>query len=324
LTVRPHRTVLMQMQFDDLKYALRSPFLDRGKPDDTILLIGMGRSGTTWIADIINHDRSCRVLFEPFFPALVPEARGFEYIQYMRPTDDDPALAAAAVRILAGRTRSRWVDRDNPGLFYRRRIIKDIRCNLMAGWLHAIFPRMPIVLVIRHPLQVAASWKKLGWGTEALGRRSDFAIITSQHRLLEDFPAIGTIAGQINPDEFVDNVIFLWGVFHLVPFRHLRQSEFHCLFYEYLLTRPEEECEKLFTYLGKPYSWNEVRDAVARQSSTNFHERDLIVDKKSLLEGWKEEFSAAEINRAYEILALFGLDSMYGADGMPSEQAGLR
>lgn len=308
----------MQMQFDAFKYALRSPFLDRGGPDDSILVIGMGRSGTTWAADIINHDRSCRVLFEPFFPALVPEARGFEYIQYMRPTDDDPALAAAAARILAGRTRSRWVDRDNPGLFYRRRIIKDIRCNLMAGWLHAVAPRVPIVLVIRHPLQVAASWRRLEWGREALGQRSDFAIITSQHRLLEDFPVIGTIAGQINPDDFIDNVMFLWGVFHLVPFRQLRQDAFHCLFYEHLLTRPEDECAKLFTSLGKPYARDQIREALGRESTTNFRNRDLHVDKKSLLEGWKEEFSAAEINRAYEILALFGLDGMYRADGMPA------
>jgi len=42
------------------------------------------------------------------------------------------------------------------------------------------------------------------------------------------------------------------------------------------------------------------------------------MNQKSLLEGWKEEFSAAEINRAYEILALFGLDGMYRADGMPA------
>jgi len=324
LTVRPRPDVPMQMQLDALKYALRSPFLDRGKPDDAILLIGMGRSGTTWAADIINYDRSCRVLFEPFFPALVPEARGFKYIQYMRPTDDDPILAAAAARILAGRTRSRWVDKENKSILYRRRIIKDIRCNLMAGWLQAVAPRVPIVLVIRHPLQVAASWRKLEWGREALGQRSDFAIITSQHRLLEDFPVIGTIAGQINPDDFIDNVMFLWGVFHLVPFRHLRHNEYYRLFYEHLLTRPEDECAKLFTYLGKPYDWDQVRETLGRESTTNFRNRDLAQDKNSLLDGWKKEFSETEIARAHEILALFGLDGMYGADGMPAEQAEAR
>ena len=301
-----------------LKYAITSPFLDIGRAKDSILLIGMGRSGTTWIANIINHDKSYRILFEPFFPSLVQEAEGFEYIQYMHPLENNPALAKKAKAILSGKPRSLWVDRDNSGMLYRRRIIKDIRCNLLAGWLKIIAPHLPIVLLIRHPLQVAASWRKLGWGVEALGEQSDFEIITSQHRLLKDFPELQAIAKQIDPNKFLDNVIFLWGIFHIVPLRQLQQNEMYCLFYEHLLTQPIKECEKLFDYLHKPFSWEQVKKSVTHESSTNFQKRNLSQDKHLLLNGWKKEFSNEDIHRAGGILSMFGLDTIYDVNGCPS------
>ncbi|MCP3929790.1 MAG: sulfotransferase [Bacteroidetes bacterium] len=301
----------MLKTLSNLKYTLTSPFLDIGKLENSILLIGMGRSGTTWAANIINHDHSYRVLFEPLFPALVREAKDFEYIQYIPVYDSNPRLRKKAASILAGKPRNRWVDRDNSGLLYRRRIIKDIRCNLMAGWLKKMFPHLPIVLLIRHPLQVAASWRKLGWGKEALGQRSDFDIITSQHRLIQDFPLLQSIVEQIDPNNFLDNVIFLWGVYHLIPFQQLHPDEVYYLYYEKLLTQPENECKKLFKYLNKPFSWKLVQNTLIHESSTNFQKRDFSKEHDQLLNGWKNIFSEGEIQRAKEILTMFGLDSIF-------------
>jgi hypothetical protein len=61
------------------------------------------------------------------------------------------------------------VDVENTGFVFRRRIIKEIRSNLMLRWLAGISPCTPVVLLVRHPLAVAASWLQLGWG----GRGSD-------------------------------------------------------------------------------------------------------------------------------------------------------
>jgi hypothetical protein len=184
-----------------LVYWLRAPFIDVGRPEDVILVAGMGRSGTTWAANVINHDHTHRVLFEPFFPARVSDARGFQYIQYLHPLSRDTLLTKKARRILSGKARNVWIDKENRGLFYRRRIVKDIRCTLMLGWLRMIAGTPPIVLVVRHPLQVALSWMKLGWGSEALGNKTDFDHIVAQAELLRDYPVIaealktsGTIA----------------------------------------------------------------------------------------------------------------------------------
>lgn len=298
-------------------------FLDIGGPDDVIVLAGMGRSGTTWVGDIVNYDNSYRVLFEPFFPTRVKQAREFEYIQYLNPDCDNEIFINQAETILAGKVHNNWVDRDNKRLFYRRRIIKDIRCNLMLGWLKKI-ANPPVILLIRHPLQIVSSWFKLGWGKEAGGRRSDFDIITSQQSLLKDYPIISDVMKWIEPEEFVENIVFGWCVHHFIPIQQLKKDEAHVVFYENLLIDSENEVSRLFHYLDKPFDNRKLRNALKNSSSTNFLGRDFSKDQSRLQSSWKEEFSAQQIQRTNSILAAFGLDTIYDKDGIPTSSQILR
>jgi len=290
--------------------------VDLGESDISIILTGMGRSGTTWAGNIINYDKSYRVLFEPFLPAKVEEAKGFEYIQYLNPSSSDVALANQARAILAGKIRNNWVDRDNSLLFYRHRMLKDIRCNLMIGWLKNIANNPSIVLMIRHPLQVVSSWRNLGWGKEALGNRSDFDIITSQESLLKDFPIISEVMKKISREDFIENIVFQWCIYHLVPSEQLKKHDAYALYYENLITDSNNEIEKLFHYLDKPFNEEKVTNEIGKASSTNFQKR--IIGQSNTLYSWKEEFSIKQIQRANYILAAFGLDNIYDNDGLPT------
>lgn len=292
--------------------------LDLGGLRDLILVAGMGRSGTTIAADVINDDGSHRVLFEPFFPGRVPEADGFAYIQYLRPDQDDPVLEERAKRILSGRVHNAWVDRGRGRWIHRRRIVKDIRCNLMLGWLRRVAGGPPLVLTIRHPLQVAASWSALGWGKEVTGPTSDFDVISSQEALLEDFPVVREALEAIDADSFLDRIVFQWAVFLRVPCEQLRATGAYALFYENLLTEPDAEIERLFRFLGKPYDADGMRRTLKRSSSTNFLDRDFRRDRCRLLDGWTQAFSRAEIRRANDILSVFGLDCVYDERGRPT------
>ncbi len=278
----------------------------------------MGRSGTTWVSALLNYKKQFRILFEPFFPAQVKAARGFHYIHYIPPHENTPELAKKAQSILSGRPQNGWIDRENKSLYYRHRIVKDIRCNLMAGWLHTIAPTLPLLLLIRHPLQVASSWRKLGWGIESGGNRSDFEIITSQKALFSDFPILAGILKEIDAHSFLDTFLFQWGVFHMVPFEHLRNKNAYFLFYENLLCNPQTELKKLFAYVGLPYEWQEIVQAFNKDSSTNFLQRDIAKDKNQLLHSWRNEFTSEEITRANQILEMFGLANLYDAAGIPT------
>ncbi|MBW1855726.1 MAG: sulfotransferase domain-containing protein, partial [Deltaproteobacteria bacterium] len=122
-----------------------------GKDDSTVFISGMGRSGTTWLSELINYNNSYRDIFEPFHPHKVKETKIFKYNQYLNPKDQNPKLLNQANKILSGRFQSKWTDRNNKKIVATERIIKDIRTNLMLKWLKGIRPDMPIILIVRHP-----------------------------------------------------------------------------------------------------------------------------------------------------------------------------
>jgi hypothetical protein len=301
-------------------YRARRFLVDYGGVDATTFVAGMGRSGTTWVADIVNYDDRHRILFEPFLPHEVEEARPFEYIQYLSPQDTDSARVKAARRILGGKIRHPWVDRENRRLLYGRRIVKDIRCNLMLGWLKAICPSMPIILVMRHPLAVAASWLRLGWGVALEGARDDFSLITAQANLLADFPEIDDLRHRIAPDNPFEKIIFEWCLFHWVPFKQFHVGEVILVFYENFLLTPQQAVADLFSGLKKQVDYEQVHPVLHTQSSTNFLNRDSSRAGDLRLTDWKETLSARQIERAGEILAMFSLDGLHDEAGHPTGQ----
>jgi hypothetical protein len=283
--------------------------LDLGHPDATTLVCGMGRSGTTWVAQLINHEHRYRVMFEPFFPARVPEASPFQYIQYLRPDANDPAQLEAARQILAGRIRNEHVDQDNRGFVFLRRIIKEIRCNLMLRWLAGVAPRMRIVLVVRHPLAVAASWLRLQWGTEAMGTRSDFDILTSQSTLLEDFPELRDLAAQVNARDPFERILFEWCAFHVVPLRQFTQGEPFMVHYERLLRSDGLELERLLAHVGGRVHPRKLQSAMARPSTTSSPRAgagERAIDTRVS----RDSFSQDQIDRAHRMIDSCGLRSL--------------
>lgn len=279
----------------------------------------MGRSGTTWIATLINCDGSHRVLFEPFHPEQVEAARKFQIMQYMHPEAEDTELESAANAIIRGDVRGEWIDRDNRRIFYRRRIVKDIRCNLMLGWLQKIAGDAPVVLTLRHPLQIALSWARLGWGRYESVGQDDLEIILSQEPLHHDFPLIDEVFRRTQPRSFAERVVFQWCVYYLVPLHHLRFGEAHATFYEGLILNPDDELQQLTRYLGKSIDAVGMSAALSAPSSTNFLQRDFASDKHALVNGWQQAFSKdRDSARERDILVQFGLDELYDAEGLPA------
>src|SRR5829696_6063462 len=121
------------------------------RPQTLLFLAGSGRSGTTWLSEIINHRRGYRYVFEPFNPREVGPFEHFNTKQYLRPDDQREEFLEPARLALTGGLRDPWTDRFNGRIVARRRLIKDIRANLLLGWIRANFPGMPIILLLRHP-----------------------------------------------------------------------------------------------------------------------------------------------------------------------------
>ncbi|MCE7874390.1 hypothetical protein DYH09_29020 [bacterium CPR1] len=130
---------------------LAAPYvLDLGpRTADVPWVIGDGRSGTTWVANLINFRGESRLLFEPFHPAKVRLARGYPLFLYLRRQADQETLWHFYADIFTGRIPAhRRIDLYNPHLFYRRRLVKDIFANLFAHWVDEQFPGVRKVMVL--------------------------------------------------------------------------------------------------------------------------------------------------------------------------------
>jgi hypothetical protein len=284
----------------------------------SILLAAVGRSGTTWVSDIINYNNDHRYIHEPFHPYRVKEARGFQYIQYLRPENCEPRYLKPAKALLSGRARNRWTDSDNKTIFARKRLIKDIRVNLLLKWIHTNFPGIPIILLFRHPCAVANSWLKLGWGQEDLGGKSDIEVCLSQRELMKDFLKPFRKHIESAQSDF-EKQVFFWCMQYYVPLKQFKRGEIHLCFYENLCENPHEEIKNLFDFLGKKF--DEKVLGTLRTPSSVSRKDSAIVKGTSLIDSWRAQVTDQDLEKALDILKLFGLDKIYSDDSMPNVAA---
>ena len=290
-----------------LRRLLGGPDLAEGDHTETVFLAGSGRSGTTWLSDLINHDSGYRQIFEPFHPGKVGDFRGFGSKQYLRPGDRREEFLEPARRALTGELRSGWTDRGGaPGS--GRRLVKDIRANLLLGWLAENFPGMPIVLLMRHPCAVVSSRLALGW-------RDNLEEAMGQRELVEDhlLPIEGRIRSARDPFE---RHLFLWCIDNHVPLRQFSPGGVHLCFYENLLLDTEPELRRLFAFLGRDFD-DGVLGKLERPSFTSRR------GSRPSADGWRSRVAGEQVARAGEVLGLFGLDRVYGPGTMPDPAGAL-
>ncbi len=258
---------------------------------DTTLVVSTGRSGSTWVAEVINHRRDHRLVFEPFRSDRVRRARAFKLGQYIDPADQAHPLARDVDALLAGRVRNWWTDRQNPKRIARRRIVKEIRITNLIPWIRARHPELRIVYVVRDPVAVARSWLELDW-SDGL---DDFL---AQDELLACFDGISDhITAVAQRGDRFERLVLRWCLENAIPLRAQVSSDVHLVEYERLRDDPGPELEHLFAYLGTP--GDGALEAVGRPSQTaDFPRR-----------GGRVEIDEARKRRARELLELFELGS---------------
>lgn len=280
---------------------------------DTILLAGTGRSGTTWIQDIINYKNNYRIVFEPFNSRKVDLWSDFKYRQYIRPENKEKKFSIPAGLILSGRVHGKWVDSHNKKLLATKRIVKDIRINLFLKWIKKNFNELSMIFIIRHPIAVALSRQKLSWDTY-------LDVFLSQEDLLEDylFEFKDQIEAAKKRNEFEKN-IFHWCIENYVPLKQFAESDIYIAYYEDFCIHPEREVQKMFKYLGKEYN-SKVLKKIDHPSATS-RRGSAIMKGADLIKSWKNKVDEEQIKKAGDILENFGLNGLY--DDVYSSKKGL-
>lgn len=296
------------------KYVLhpicRSLYRDQ-EPDAnrSIVVAGTGRSGTTWLADILSSQIPCRVMFEPFHSRYVEDFQRFNYFQYMRPDASNPELRDYCEKVFTGRIRHAWIDREVAHLRPRYRLIKEIRANLFLKWAKNQFPGIPFLFVIRHPCAVVLSRLQLGWATDA-----DLEPFLSQPELIQDF--LGDRLDSIRharSDEARHALV--WCITNLVPLAQFAPHELTIVYYERLCAYPELEVPNLFHAIGHAYRRSAlVQVNIPSRATTH---ASAIMRAEDKLTRWRRELSARQIRTILSVVRDFGLDDLYGEALMP-------
>jgi hypothetical protein len=280
---------------------------------DSVLICGMQRSGTTWLGDVLNYDNAYRMIYEPFHNRRVPHVAQYKTWQYLRTDDESLEFLEPATAIFEGRIRSWWMSAYNRRCIARRRLIKDVRCLMMIGWIRKHFPEMPVILLLRHPCAVLNSMLQLHWQSHAADG------FLSQPQLMEDhlepFRAdIEAAAGD------VDDNLFAWCANYYVALRQLAGQRVFVAFYESLLMDPRTEVARLFAFLGRTFDDRifarmMLPSVQVRVSSDG--DSSAVLSGGDMIDGWRTHISPAQLERALELLKRFGLDWIYGPASMP-------
>lgn len=284
-------------------------FLDVGGDQRrTLYVAGGGKSGTTWIAELLNYRNEYRYMFEPLTPPYVPDFSHFRRGQYLRPGSRDPRYAGPLEALMTGRLRNRWVDHLNCVPVASQRLIKDVHANLLLKWVHSTFPGIRIVFVIRHPLAVIVSRLDTAPVVPYHEFDPNLERFLGQEDLVADFlaPFVADIASASTP---IEQHAYWWCIENYVPLRQFRPGEVHMVCYERLRWAPQEEVPRLATFVGRDFD-ESVFLKMRRPSRTAGYGNSLSrgIDPAT---AWTRRCSRDEIRKVLRILAKFGLDEIY-------------
>ncbi len=290
----------------------RWSYLDLGGgAEDTVFIAGSGRSGTTWVEEVVDRHHDHRVMFEPFWPLRVPSVAAITEGLYLRNDNRDARYVQPVQRVLEGRLRNGWVDHLNRVRVARKRLVKEIRANCWLGWAARRWPQMPMVFVIRHPLAVATSGLGMGW-SDGLNRTLE------QPTLMADHCAdhVEYLRSLTDP---LERAVARWCVENLVPFRTLGPDRATLVLYEDLVAQPAREAERLLQAFGqRPDA--ALAAALARPSHLSAGGTAATMGSGPVT-AWRDRLDPTQRSRAVAVVRRLGFGEVYGDDPWPNSPA---
>ncbi len=281
----------------------------------TIWLIGTGRSGTTWISSLINHDNTYRELFEPFHPELRElKSLGLKKHHYLKPGTQNVKIEHISKQIFNGSFYSPRVEYSNKLIWsvnYKNILVKDIFASLLAFEICNNNQQIKPILLLRNPFAVALSKKQ----TKHWNWMDSPSNFLKQKDLVDDFlkPYVELIQDISANGSYIDKQILIWCIINFIPLVQFKEKDLLVSFYEDWIMDPDNELKRINEYIGL----NQIAPYQITKTTT-FQNPSRTAQKKSFnVSKWRRELTLEQIKSGERILERFGLKKIYTKDSVP-------
>lgn len=299
---------------------LRTKILRRkSKINETIVIFGTPRSGTTWIMEVINEIRKGVFLFEPLNKKWFPIIH--DYYEPPRPLllkdNSNDAIREFFHNFLTdafqGKIYSKqpFLRRDfktiKQRIFSNKLIVKFVRGNRMIPWIQDNFDLKKIILIIRNPLTTIASQLKRGI-TGYFGRLDSHKIETvkKQTKELDFLP--DDIKQQIENFEKEEEILaVMWALDYYIPLKFCDLEDLHLIIYENFMIDKEKALNELYRQLNLKETENPIdREFLDKPSMLGV--KTYTNDQEKQLNKWQEILSEDQVENILHVLEIFGMD----------------
>ncbi|WP_053990072.1 sulfotransferase domain-containing protein [Mangrovimonas sp. TPBH4] len=282
----------------------------------TVWLIGAGRSGTTWIASLINIDASFRELFEPFHSCYYElKDVGFYHHKYLNKQSLNIELRQLAKKIFQGAFYQKRSDEGNDLIWntrYENILVKDVFSNLMAFEVYRENRQIKPILLIRNPFEVALSLQR----TKDWNWMKDPIDFLEQKDLVTDFlkPYECLIRKVSKEGTFIDKQILIWAIINYIPLKQFDENVLLVTFYEHWIANPDTELKRIYEHIN-----------LVEKEFVNLKQvKKFKVPSKTSINNtfktasWRDKFSKEQLESGEFILNSFGFKNLYNEQGIPN------
>lgn len=272
--------------------------------NNTILVAGSPRGGSTWLAELIGTLPGYPMLWEPLHIRRNPEAAecGFDWETYLHPDDEDERKLDYLLGVLKGAHLSTRLARPSgfrirDAVRFRGYVVKFVRGNMILPWLLRRIP-LRTVLIIRHPCAVVLSqMRHSSWAN------FDRNNITVPAGIERHFPHVPDVASRVVSK--AQALAFQWSLQTLVPLSAAIDT-LYLTSYERMVEEGPDESRRIFSYLNEPMP-RQVNNRLRKPSKTT-QTGSHVADGKNPLTFWRSKLSSREIEEILDIVHRMGIE----------------
>jgi len=282
--------------------------------EETFIIAGSNRSGTTWLQEVIASLPNTVTSFEPLHVDAVSKAAsaGFHKLKYCDHDAEWSSGREYLQRVLTGQEWNSYTAALNPirDCFQPQNlVVKFIHANGIIEWMTNQFPTRKPVVVIRHPCAVLSSVLHLKWDNSYLRDT-----LMQSELVQSSTPLMSYVETLTTP---LEQLAARWCLENAPLFRMANPDCIHRITYESLVSRGPTALMELFQ------AWNidppqALAETFAKESTLSAQNRNYD-NAQHRLSKWKSERTIQETTTILRVLNDFGLD-FYSDEIRPNEE----